>query len=674
MNSFDKNATIQFSLNETNANINEKINLKKVYSKKNLRNYKDIKYKTNYHFFQKNKNNINNLIPKNEGENEIYSNKIIPNNIYSNNTYKHNKAYNNNIPCPNRPTKIIPNNNNIMEIEIKHDKKASIPHSHSQSFQFIQDNKNNFENKKIKFKRNSSFDNGLNYQNNNTLNEINKIYIKKKLNSNSTEHYHQNSNIIYRNKYNYNQNNYFKKIPTNIPNIKQNENNIIIKNDKDQNINIKFNFNKKMNNKISKSQNIILLIIEQLLVLEDKLKEIIISLNTEKSISYYCFEFWNYFYNSLIFSKFEIGFKEVKDINIIKISFNLILFTIMICYDFSFETNKLINIYLFLSEILELNHKILLLVLDQISNKIKFNNRENNWILRAVNTINNFNLTEDNDNYTNNIKYSEVILFKLKININLITQKINNILLTNKTNFNECLIRLFNKIKNESFIYLDDFFKEYLLRENFIECSVTALTYLKEEAIFEPVPAPYIKNKNKKKFSLILDLDETLIHFQLNKENFDEGVLKLRPNLYKFLDNLTKYYEIILFTEGSESYSELLIKAIEENKKYFEYKLFRQHTVIIGNDFIKDLTRIGRPLNSIIIIDNYPQNFRLQEANGINIKSFFGDDDEDNTLIDLMNILIKIAKEEKDVRKGIMKYHEEIIAKITSNIYKHNKY
>ena len=59
----------------------------------------------------------------------------------------------------------------------------------------------------------------------------------------------------------------------------------------------------------------------------------------------------------------------------------------------------------------------------------------------------------------------------------------------------------------------------------------------------------------------------------------------------------------------------------------------------------------------------------------INIKSFFGEEDnEDNTLIDLMTILIKIAKEENDVRKGIIKYHEEIITKITSNIYKHNKY
>ena len=170
-----------------------------------------------------------------------------------------------------------------------------------------------------------------------------------------------------------------------------------------------------------------------------------------------------------------------------------------------------------------------------------------------------------------------------------------------------------------------------------------------------------------------MDLDETLINFQINKQNNDEGILKLRPNLYKFLDNLKKFYEIILFTEASEAYAQLFINAIEENNKYFEYKFYRQHTVIIGNNFIKDLTRLGRPLNSIIIIDNSPQNFKLQKANGINIKSFFGEEDnEDNTLIDLMTILIRIAKEENDVRKGIIKYGEEIITKITSNIYKHN--
>jgi Dullard-like phosphatase family protein len=382
-----------------------------------------------------------------------------------------------------------------------------------------------------------------------------------------------------------------------------------------------------------------------------------------------------YFYNSTIFLKFEIIFKNSNEINILILTINLILFTIIICYDFSFESNNLINIYLFLSELLELNHRNLILILEHISNQIIINNKDNNWIIRAYNIINNFNLTEDNEYYYKNANYAELIISKINKNINSVTQKINYILLINKTNFNECLIKFFSKIKLESFTDIDEFFKEYLLRENFIECSVTAKTFLKENSILEPENAPYIKNVNKKKFSLVLDLDETLISFKLNREQNDEGVLKLRPNLYKFLDNVMEYYEIILFTEASQSYIDLLINALEENKKYFEYKLYRQHTVIRGNDFIKDLTRIGRPLNSIIIVDNMPQNFRLQKGNGINIKSFWGEDnEEDNSLLDLMTILINIAKEEEDVRNGIIKYHDEIITKITSNLYKHNKY
>ena len=53
----------------------------------------------------------------------------------------------------------------------------------------------------------------------------------------------------------------------------------------------------------------------------------------------------------------------------------------------------------------------------------------------------------------------------------------------------------------------------------------------------------------------------------------------------------------------------------------------------------KDISKIGRDLNKIIIIDNLPQNFRLQTNNGIFIKSFFGEDIEDNSLIDLIPIL-----------------------------------
>ena len=640
---YDKNDTIQFPLNDNN---------NKIYSKKKYMNSNNIKYQTNFNFYKKNK-----LSSKNIKINPIFQKQILNKN---NNNIENinNKIYNKNITKHNKKFNIIPyNKKNVKEIIYNNKKKiSSLDKNHS--FELVI-NKKKLEQKKIKFKmRNSSFDK-LNHQNSKDTKDTFRIYIKKNSIINHPEKIKKNKSVKYINKWIYNQND---KCNNYINNTKFNS----INHD---------TINNKLQILINKNQNIFLLIIEEFIVLEDMLKEIIISLNNEKYIANYCFEFWNYFYNSVLFSKFESIFKDVKYINNIKLSLNLILIAIMICYDFSFESNKLINIYLFLSEILELNHKNLILILEQFSNKMILNNKENNWIIRAINLIDNYNLTEDNENLNNNIIYNEVILFKIKININLLMQKINYILLTNKTNFNECLVKIFNKIKSESFLYIDTFFKEYLLRENYIECSISAITFLKENLILETESAPYIKSKNKKKFSLVLDLDETLINFKINKENNDEGVLKLRPNLNIFLENVMKYYEIILFTEASQSYSELLVNALEENKKYFEYKFYRQHTVIIGNDFIKDLTRIGRPLNSIIIIDNMPQNFRLQKSNGINVKSFFGeDDDDDKTLIDLMTILINIVKEEDDVRKGLIKYHEEIITKISSNIYKHNKY
>ena len=93
---------------------------------------------------------------------------------------------------------------------------------------------------------------------------------------------------------------------------------------------------------------------------------------------------------------------------------------------------------------------------------------------------------------------------------------------------------------------------------------------------------------------------------------------------------------------------------------------------IVGKDFVKDLNKIGRSLDRIIIVDNMPQNFSLHKENAIYIKSFWGVENEDKALIDLIPILISIAKSGRDVRKELVKYKEKIITKISSNIYKHS--
>ena len=147
----------------------------------------------------------------------------------------------------------------------------------------------------------------------------------------------------------------------------------------------------------------------------------------------------------------------------------------------------------------------------------------------------------------------------------------------------------------------------------------------------------------------------------------------MRPGINKFLDEVGKYYELIVFTTATQDYADELIDAIEEDKIYFEHRFYREHATIIDNDFVKDLSRIGRPLDKIIIIDNMPQNFKLQKENGIIIKAFWGEDNSDTALIELIPILINIAKEGGDVRKGLVKYKDDIIRKVTSCFSKNEK-
>jgi len=54
---------------------------------------------------------------------------------------------------------------------------------------------------------------------------------------------------------------------------------------------------------------------------------------------------------------------------------------------------------------------------------------------------------------------------------------------------------------------------------------------------------------------------------------------------------------------------------------------------------LKDLSKLGRDLSKTLIVDNLPENFRMQPDNGIAIKAWY-DDHEDNALLELAPVLI----------------------------------
>ena len=146
------------------------------------------------------------------------------------------------------------------------------------------------------------------------------------------------------------------------------------------------------------------------------------------------------------------------------------------------------------------------------------------------------------------------------------------------------------------------------------------------------------------------------------------GILYLRPYLENFLEVIKDYYEIIPFTSASRDYADIALDLIEKKeKKYFEFRLYREHTTQFGTKYIKDLAKLGRDLSKVIIVDNLSQCFKLNKENGILISSFFGEDENDKALIELQKILIKIYYDNDDVRKSLIKYKDFIFNNISQN-------
>ena len=140
--------------------------------------------------------------------------------------------------------------------------------------------------------------------------------------------------------------------------------------------------------------------------------------------------------------------------------------------------------------------------------------------------------------------------------------------------------------------------------------------------------------KISKKLTLVLDMDETLIHYDV-----DTSKAYNRPYLQKFLQTLSKYYELIIFTAGKKYYADEVINNFDKNK-LIDFRLYRKHTDLVDGVNIKNLSKIGRNLKSIIIIDNIKENFSLQKCNGIFIEGFYGEEN-DRELFKLLNPLLR---------------------------------
>ena len=179
---------------------------------------------------------------------------------------------------------------------------------------------------------------------------------------------------------------------------------------------------------------------------------------------------------------------------------------------------------------------------------------------------------------------------------------------------------------------------------------------------FNPVNAtiPFLPPISKEyKYTLVLDMDETLVHFFFTHLS---GMFFVRPFCFEFLNELNTMYEIVTFTAGTKDYADGILNQLDKNGDIIKYRLYRQHTSISGCNVYKDLSKLGRDLSRTIIIDNLRENFKMQPNNGIFIKTWTSDVN-DVQFRELKRILKDIyILNVSDVRVVIEKMNEELKA------------
>ena len=182
------------------------------------------------------------------------------------------------------------------------------------------------------------------------------------------------------------------------------------------------------------------------------------------------------------------------------------------------------------------------------------------------------------------------------------------------------------------------------------------------------VSSPILIEKNKSKISshkkpintynkktLILDLDETLVHsafypfekksdiilrINIDGRNHIIHVLK-RPNLDLFLKKISELFNIVIFTASIPQYAEPLIDILDPDKKY--KRMYRENCVKKNGFYLKDLSQIGNYYQDMIIIDNNPISYSINQDNGLPILTWY-DDMNDNELMKLIPLLEFLSK------------------------------
>ena len=392
-------------------------------------------------------------------------------NLSNNNlSYNQNLAKRNSFTTIYNSTNFYSREDNIKPIFMKNNDDFSSPNltlrfSFNNEYNNKRNNKINYlhtsSNQEINERNNSlNYDRGINtdyddYSTNNKslINNNNRTFFTKKSISPSGYNFGRispfNRNINKKNFSNFNNDNTNINIMEGVPSSFNNSSNLY-------NDSVSYLYTNEIN-KIDQIKNLPSINVEDLIILQEKLKYIIIALNKINADGNECFEFLNFYYNSSIYCQLEKSFSNLLEANSVRININFILTSVIICYDYSFETDIMDKAYKTLLNIIKLNYKNLIIIYEHILSKICIESKNNIWVKKLSNIINSYKRIEPIQ--MNHLSKTSA----LNYNANIIFHNLLLILRNYKTYRNEYFLNFFDDIMNKSYAQINIFFREYIL-------------------------------------------------------------------------------------------------------------------------------------------------------------------------------------------------------------------
>jgi len=180
---------------------------------------------------------------------------------------------------------------------------------------------------------------------------------------------------------------------------------------------------------------------------------------------------------------------------------------------------------------------------------------------------------------------------------------------------------------------------------------------------------PEVRPNEADKKCIVIDLDETLVHssfkpisnadfivpVEIDNVIHQVYVLK-RPYVDEFLLRMGELYECVLFTASLAKYADPVADLLDK-WDVFASRLFRESCVFHRGNYVKDLSRLGRELHKIIIVDNSPASYVFHPDNAVPCSSWF-DDMDDRELLDLIPLLEKLSQ--VDSVYAVLKNKEQV--------------